>query len=53
MVRLDDRETNVGRVTGLGFEPVLTFEDGRRLAGFSPRSRLFRSPAVASRGGSE
>lgn len=48
MVRLDDRETNVGRVTALGFTPVLDFHDGREVGGFNERCRLFASPTVAS-----
>jgi 4-amino-4-deoxy-L-arabinose transferase-like glycosyltransferase len=48
MVRLDERETNVGRVTGHGFKPLFDFSDGRNIAGFTPNSRLLVSPAVAS-----
>jgi len=48
MVRLDERETHVGRVTGHGFEPVFDFVDGRRVEGVGPTARLFVGPAVAT-----
>jgi len=48
MVRLDERETHVGRVTGHGFKPRFDFTDGRRLEGFTGTSRLFAGPAVAT-----
>jgi 4-amino-4-deoxy-L-arabinose transferase-like glycosyltransferase len=46
MLRLDEHQTNAGRLEGFGFQPAgFEFTDGRNVKGFDrSRLRLYRSP---------
>jgi len=48
MLRLDEMETNTGRIEGFGFKPAgFEFFDGRHVKGFTRNQvRLYRSPVV-------